>query len=114
GRGDDLISGGAGRDVLSGGRGDDVFLLSERERARDVIRDFTRGEDELQLHRSGDAFTFLGEQAFDGTENAIRAERKGRWVLVQVDDDGDGRADASARVTIAGGGGLGEDDFGYF
>jgi hypothetical protein len=70
--GHDLLVGGAGRDTLEGGGGRDVFdynLVSESgltNSTRDVIVDFTRGLDRIDL-RNIDANTEVGgNQAFKG------------------------------------------------
>ncbi|MCD6078579.1 MAG: hypothetical protein K0R89_2517 [Ramlibacter sp.] len=70
--GHDLLVGGAGRDTLKGGGGRDVFdynLVSESgltNSTRDVIVDFTRGLDRIDL-RNIDANTEVGgNQAFKG------------------------------------------------
>lgn len=49
GRGDDVISGGRGSDLLTGGEGADRFVFDLAEPGRDVITDFTDGEDLLVL-----------------------------------------------------------------
>ncbi|MEB3356060.1 MAG: hypothetical protein VKK04_04990, partial [Synechococcales bacterium] len=43
-----VLMGGQGRDVLHGGAGADVFVLQEKQ-VHDVVRDFTVGEDQIQL-----------------------------------------------------------------
>lgn len=52
GGGDDILVDGAGADRLSGGAGRDIFVLT-RDGARDVIADFTPGEDRLDLSALG-------------------------------------------------------------
>lgn len=51
GDGSDLLVGGAGSDLLTGGDGRDVFQFGARgaRRDADVIKDFTLGEDKIQL-----------------------------------------------------------------
>ena len=48
GSGDDMIDGGAGDDRLHGGRGDDRFVFAAGH-GNDTIRDFTDGEDVIDL-----------------------------------------------------------------
>jgi len=111
GRGDDRLFGGDGRDVLIGGRGVDVmeggkggdtFLFRSgtdagRGRNADVIRDFERGRDVIDLaridaneRRAGDqAFDFIGGRKFSGDAGELRFD-DGR---LEGDVDGDGAAD---------------------
>ncbi len=49
--GDDLLSGGAGNDTLYGGAGRDLFVIDGS--SRDVIGDFTHGEDSIDLSALG-------------------------------------------------------------
>jgi len=46
--GDDTLIGGKDKDVLKGGSGDDIFVL-HKNHGRDVIKDFTDGEDSIKL-----------------------------------------------------------------
>jgi Ca2+-binding RTX toxin-like protein len=66
GGGSDTLAGGAGRDDLTGGTGNDFFRfdVTPVTSSRDVIRNFTVGEDQIQL--SAEAFrlgTALGDLA---------------------------------------------------
>lgn len=45
---DDLLVGGHGSDTLTGGKGNDIFVLGE-DRDIDVITDFGRREDKIEL-----------------------------------------------------------------
>ncbi|MEK0083996.1 M10 family metallopeptidase C-terminal domain-containing protein [Benzoatithermus flavus] len=51
GEGDDIVDGGPGDDILYGGTGRDVFVF-DGDDGRDIIQDFTRGEDRLQFRGS--------------------------------------------------------------
>lgn len=80
--GDDLLVGGVGSDALEGGAGNDTFDfngvadLSTDAAATDVIEDFVRGEDRIDL--SGidaiagttldEGFTFIGDTDFSSTD----------------------------------------------
>lgn len=81
GTGDDLLIGGRGTDTLTGGTGKDIFrfeskLDSPASSARDIITDFVKGEDKIDLSAidantslfaPGDqAFTFIGTGKFTG------------------------------------------------
>jgi len=62
-RGDDTIVGGKGADLLTGGAGRDVFVYRDLLDGSDVVRDFRRGEDRLDLRElttklSGEAIVF--------------------------------------------------------
>ncbi len=110
--GNDTLIGGLGRDVMTGGPGDDRFdfLASEDSAvgatARDVITDFTPGEDRLHLglidadgDRSGNqAFAFIGTGSFTGDAGQLRYVQStlagiGPVTVVSGDIDGDGIAD---------------------
>lgn len=78
GAGNDILAGGAGRDVLTGGAGADRFnfsLISDSAVGinRDVIADFVRGTDKINLSAidavsataaANDAFTFVAGPTF--------------------------------------------------
>ena len=112
GAGDDILSGGDGADVLMGGRGRDVltggagrdqivFDLGDSGPGprRDLVTDFTRGEDKLGgvLDWSG----FIGKRAFGGTTGEVRYEIAGSKTLVMLDADGDRRADLVVELSGA-------------
>lgn len=66
GRGSDKLSGGNGDDILKGGQGKDIFRFAFGD-GRDVISDFTDGEDKIALRDLGldgvDDLMELAEQA---------------------------------------------------
>jgi len=108
GNGQDTLDGGAGKDKLYGGAGADVFAFSQASQndsrsVRDVIKDFDRSEDTIDLSgvdanstlSGNQAFTFVGTDAFSGAAGELRyrswaddAKRE-----IQGDIDGDGSAD---------------------
>ena len=49
--GDDQLTGGTGNDTMTGGSGDDTFIwrAADADGSEDVIKDFTIGEDKLDL-----------------------------------------------------------------
>lgn len=112
-----IFRGGAGDDVLTGGAGQDDFdfdVAADSPTAQaDVIHDFLAGTDKINL--SGlDAngtlpgepkFLFIRNQPFHGIAGELRADLG----TVQVDFDGDGRADF--QINFANGGPAGLDDF---
>ena len=115
GDGDDWLSGGHGVDVLVGGHGADVFSFGTHvpfntnnitpdifvldtgvgEGARDVIRDFTQGEDHIDLslllnltYRFLDvdeSYQFIGTAAFTGERAQVRYYVDGDRTMVQLD-----------------------------
>ncbi len=70
GRGSDVLDGRGGKDILTGGEGDDVFVFrniahsSSGAANRDVITDFTQGEDRIDLSIIDANTTISGNQAF--------------------------------------------------
>ncbi len=102
GDGDDLLIGGAGRDLLTGGAGTDVFVFTELAdslpgAARDVITDFERGVDRIDLSAIDanvatveiDRFTFVSGAQFSMVAGELRRANG----LIEGDVDGDGVAD---------------------
>lgn len=112
GDGDDVLTGGEGSDGsdwLTGGDGSDVFLFNSvedslaRGGARDIIADFTRREDEINLRRidanedrrKDQAFDFIGTQKFHKEAGELRYEIKNGDTIISGDTDGNGKADFS-------------------
>ncbi|WP_310424066.1 M10 family metallopeptidase C-terminal domain-containing protein, partial [Mycoplana sp. BE70] len=120
GAGNDTIRGGAGKDMLTGGSGADVFTFKTAAEAgtnsdRDVITDFQKGQDKIDLS----AIDANGSARGDGTfhfqaqENALFDRKAGAlaWHLedkagtandrtvIQGDLDGDGRHDFEIQLT---------------
>lgn len=110
GAGDDQLVGGAGADRLTGGAGADRFIFAATSEsglgaARDVIVDFSRGTDRVDLAAidantrvSGDqAFRFVGSAAFSGTAGELRFAAG----ALTGDVNGDGVADFEIALTAA-------------
>ncbi len=105
GAGDDQLLGGAGQDTLRGDAGADRFdynalFQSLAGEGRDVIQDFTAGEDKIDLRdidanrnlANDQAFNFIGtDVAFSHTVGELRFDSAAH--LVQADSNGDGVAD---------------------
>jgi Ca2+-binding RTX toxin-like protein len=110
--GDDVLIGGAGQDFLTGGDGRDTFDFNftnetgKTAATRDVITDFARGQDHIDLktidantHKSGNqAFHFIGQDGFHHNEGELRYKVTAAGIIVQGDVNGDGRADFSIEV----------------
>ncbi|MCR6673591.1 VCBS domain-containing protein [Devosia ginsengisoli] len=84
GAGDDILWGGAGRDTLTGGDGADVFRFwnaedSVRGGARDVITDFEKGVDKIDLSQYDANIEIDGPNQFffRGSGTASRKEDAG-------------------------------------
>jgi Ca2+-binding RTX toxin-like protein len=100
----DRLIGGSGRDWLNGGSGADIFIfrnLSDSTlAASDIIEDFTRGIDKIDLSaidantkRAGDqTFVFAGQSGRAVANSVNWFERSGNTVI-QVDVDGNRGAD---------------------
>ncbi|WP_020042868.1 calcium-binding protein [Salipiger mucosus] len=125
--GDDVLDGGTGADALYGNRGADVmtggpdegrrdrFIYFHAEESgvgrgnRDVITDFTPGEDRIEISRfdadtltgGKQGFTFIGARSFSGTPGELRAGAVSSEgiTLVQADLDGDGTPDFEIELT---------------
>lgn len=102
GDGDDKIEGGQGRDKLQGDDGSDIFIFKSAEEAgnkdnRDLITDFKRGKDIVDLskidaneRKSGDQkFDFIGKDSFSGDKGELRMKNG----VLSGDIDGDKTAD---------------------
>jgi Ca2+-binding RTX toxin-like protein len=111
GDGNDVLVGGAGRDTLQGDAGADIFRffsvaeIGKAGGTRDVVRDFEQGLDLIDLSKI-DPSADAGDQAFafvaDFTDTGVaevRAVVSGTNTLVQLDADGDARADAIMVLT---------------
>ncbi|WMT92859.1 M10 family metallopeptidase C-terminal domain-containing protein [Pelagibacterium sp. H642] len=104
--GNDTVSGGAGADVLSGSSGFDIFVYKSvgdsSTSARDTIRDFVSGTDDIDLRGidantkvEGDqAFSFIGSRGFSGRSGELNF----RSGVVSGDINGDGVADFQINI----------------
>jgi autotransporter-associated beta strand protein len=117
----DLLTGGRGKDSLFGGADSDTFDFNSikdslRGSKRDVINDFQRGPDDIDLKNidamtgvSGNQkFKFIGKQGFHDKKGELHYVDKGDKVIVQGDVNGDGHADFDILVLV---GKLGSHDF---
>ena len=117
----DVLTGGRGRDVLTGGADADVFdfnskLDSKKGGQRDHITDFERGLDKIDLSTidavkgaGNQAFKWIGKKGFHGVAGELHLVKKGGYVLVEGDIDGNGKADF--QIQLDGLSGIGKGDF---
>ena len=110
GAGIDTIIGGGGKDTMTGEADADVFdfnLKGESKKGanRDIITDFVRGEDTIDLsdidakNGSGNQkFKFIGKNDFHDIARELHYVKKNGFVFVEGDTNGDGRADFQIKV----------------
>lgn len=107
--GADTLFGGAGADVLTGGGGADTFLFTRlsdsRAGAADVVTDFARGRDVIDVSRidadadrRGDQAFHLGETPGHAGDIVIRYEAEANRTTLAFHVDGDGVADMLIRL----------------
>ncbi len=118
GKGSDSLDGGTGKDVLFGGTGADHFLFgdladSENSPDADIIKDFERGVDVIELGKFSLGMNFIGSSAFSGAGNELRyTVNKAGHAIVRIDGDGDGIADF--KLIVQNTGALDATDFLFF
>lgn len=85
GRGDDTIVAGHGADVLYGGPGSDTFVFKFLTAAVDVIRDFTAGQDAINLNQILVSAGYAGTNPVtDGWFNLLSDGNGGTNVVVDA------------------------------
>ena len=97
GAGQDRLHGGPGRDTLSGGAGADVFVFRPGEddgrKIAARITDFEPGLDRLDLTGFGLAAEDRISGGWTGQAGAFRLSPRSTGMALELDRDGDGRAD---------------------
>ena len=107
GKGDDILSGGRGADSLAGGAGADRFVLTEaiysRPQDPDVIADLEAHDlidvsaiDADDSRRGDQAFVLV--EFFTGARREAILSRVGDDTLLQLDNDGDAKANAAILI----------------
>ncbi|MDQ8754817.1 M10 family metallopeptidase C-terminal domain-containing protein [Sphingosinicella sp. LHD-64] len=97
GNGNDTLNGGTGDDLLYGGNGNDLFVFTDLG-GTDVIGDFRRGDDKVDVSGLGD-FAWVGSGAFSGGGGAeLRGYSQGGQFFLSGDADGDGDGDFLIQV----------------
>jgi len=114
-KGSDTLKGGKGMDLLFGGQGADTFRFDAADESKtgsksDIIKDFTSGQDILDLSglTVGTLVLSIGG-TFSGTAPEVITKLSGTDTMVNVDVDGDGNADF--RVILEGTGSVTSGDF---
>lgn len=104
-QGNDKLVGGKGRDTLIGGAGNDTFIYKHINEStvalKDVITDFTRGQDKIDLSAIDANTTQAGNQAFSfiGSANFSKAGQvRFAGGVVSGDVNGDKVADFAIEV----------------
>lgn len=110
GAGIDTLTGGLGRDMLTGGADGDFFDFNSIKDSRkgssaDVIVDFARGTDKINLggidakKGGGDnQFKWIGKKDFHDKKGELHYLKKGGMVIVEGDVTGNGKADFQIKV----------------
>lgn len=110
GAGADTLTGGRGNDRMSGGAGADTFILTadsigEGLREKDRISDFSVSDgDRLNLTAIDANTTIDGDQAFvavakfNGVAGEMALSYKGGTTTLQLDVNGDGKADYTLKI----------------
>jgi Ca2+-binding RTX toxin-like protein len=123
GTGGDVFDGLGGRDILFGGAGSDSFRLlalsdsGPNSATRDVVLDFTQGQDQIDIEaidaKTGvtgvQAFTLIGVHNFHGVKGELRESFSNGNTIISGDVNGDGHADFS--IALKGHFLLSTDDF---
>lgn len=110
--GNDTLKGGNGADTLTGGSGRDVFAFALFEEStvgksgRDVVTDFQRGQDIIDLSALDASwlaagvqdFIFVGTSAHPGMAGSLRYQHSGGSTFVFADMNGDGSGDFGIEI----------------
>ncbi len=82
--GDDLIVGGKGEDTLTGGAGNDCFYFNETSEGVDTIKDFTKGQDKIDISN-----ILANEVVYTGSnpigDGYLKLVSLGASTIVQID-----------------------------
>ncbi|MBX6370410.1 MAG: calcium-binding protein, partial [Rhodospirillales bacterium] len=87
GAGRDILVGGIGADTLKGGAGTDMFVYNSIAEKGDVIKDFTVGEDLLDLRGLMSEIHEFGQNPFESGRIKFVAEGDGTAVMIDADHD---------------------------
>ncbi len=82
---DERIIGGFGRDILNGGDGLDIFVYQNLRDAGDIIREFERQQDKIDLTDVLTGFGYTGLDPLEDGYVALRDYNGGTQVLLDAD-----------------------------
>ncbi len=82
---DERIIGGFGRDLLNGGEGLDIFVYQNLRDAGDIIREFERQQDKIDLTDVLTGFGYTGLDPLEDGYVALRDYNGGTQVLLDAD-----------------------------
>lgn len=112
GTGDDDLIGGAGRDVMTGGTGYDWFVYDNASEtgigvARDLITDFVKGQDKIDLWdvdakagvSGNQAFAWLGTASAFTAAGQLRYAQVGGNTIIYGNTDADSAAEFEIQLT---------------
>ena len=100
-----IITGGAGKDTMTGAAGADVFKFSaitdsgKVAGARDIITDFVKGTDKIDLADFAGTFTFKGTGALGGSVHGVNYAQASGNTIIGIDADGNGTLDMQIQLT---------------
>ncbi len=104
GSGNDILDGGKGKDALSGGGGNDIFRFSDFDSGLDVIKDFNKKHDAIDIR---DVLAEDFDPVADMLSHFVKIEKSGKDAVLKVDPDGQGsNYQMTALAIIEGGKGL--------
>lgn len=120
----DTIDGGAGKDTMTGLGGPDTFVFRKlgesgpKAAQRDVITDFKRGTDVIDLSEidaiagtpRNDAFAFIGQAEFTAL-GQVRVWQNGKHAIVEVNAKGSLAPDMSIQLSNVKASQIGDGDF---
>ncbi|MEM8828799.1 MAG: SdrD B-like domain-containing protein [Cyanobacteria bacterium P01_G01_bin.19] len=98
--GNDVIAGFKGEDTLTGGTGNDTFFYNETSDGVDIIKDFTSGEDKIDLTQIlANETSYTSGNPFDqGFAKVVDYPLGG--AMVQIDFDGSGGNDLAKSFVL--------------
>ena len=100
-----IISGGLGNDTMTGGDGADIFKYSSVSDSgtaaglRDIITDFVKGTDKIDLADFAGTFTFKGTGALGGSVPGVNYAQVSGNTIIGIDADGNGTLDMQIELT---------------